>query len=79
MNRNPFKGKQYATSKIYRARPQDIERTVEERPNVPQGIMTKCPSCGKVIYTKLLLKNYKRCDECAIILRFLQMSGLRCC
>ncbi|MDF2845728.1 MAG: hypothetical protein K0R00_4154 [Herbinix sp.] len=64
MNKNPFKTKQYATSKIYRARPQDIERPEEERPNVPQGIMTKCPKCGKVIYTKLLLKNYKRCDEC---------------
>jgi acetyl-CoA carboxylase carboxyl transferase beta subunit len=65
MNKNPFKAKQYATSKIYRARPQDIERAEEEeRPNVPQGIMTKCPNCGKVIYTKLLLKNFKRCDEC---------------
>jgi acetyl-CoA carboxylase carboxyl transferase beta subunit len=66
MNKNPFKSKQYATSKIYHARPLEIEREteVEERPNVPQGIMTKCPNCGKVIYTKLLLKNYKRCDEC---------------
>ncbi|MDF2486604.1 MAG: hypothetical protein K0R46_2772 [Herbinix sp.] len=66
MNKNPFKAKQYATSKIYRARPQDIVRTEveEEKPNVPQGIMTKCPCCGKVIYTKLLLKNFKCCDEC---------------
>jgi acetyl-CoA carboxylase carboxyl transferase beta subunit len=66
MNKNPFKAKQYATSKIYRARPQDIVRNEveEEKPNVPQGIMTKCPCCGKVIYTKLLLKNFKRCDEC---------------
>lgn len=65
MNKNPFKSKRYATSKIYRARPQDTLRTEEEeRPNVPQGIMTKCPKCGKVIYTKLLLKNFKRCDEC---------------
>lgn len=64
MKTNPFKAKQYATSKIYRARPQDIVRAEEERPNVPQGIMTKCPKCGKVIYTKLLLKNFKRCDEC---------------
>ena len=65
MNKNPFKAKQYATSKIYRARPQDIIRSEEEeKPNVPQGIMTKCPKCGKVIYTKLLLKNFKRCDEC---------------
>ena len=61
---NLFKPKQYATSNVYRAKPQDIVRAEEEKPNVPQGIMTKCPSCGKVIYTKLLLKNYKRCDVC---------------
>ncbi len=66
MNKNPFKAKKYATSQIYRARPQDIVRSdaEEEKPNVPQGIMTKCPSCGKVIYTKLLLANFKSCDEC---------------
>ncbi len=29
---------------------------------VPQGIMTKCPRCGKPIYTKLLLKNLKTCE-----------------
>ena len=63
MNKNPFK-KQYATSQIYRAKPQDIVQAEEERPNIPQGIMTKCPKCGKVIYTKLLMKNYKCCDEC---------------
>lgn len=64
MNKNPFKSKHYATSNIYRATPVDTGQPEEERPNVPQGIMTKCPQCGKVIYTKLLLKNYKRCDEC---------------
>lgn len=64
MNKNPFKSKQYATSKIYRARPQDMEKPEVEKPNVPQGIMTKCPHCGKVIYTKLLMKNYKTCDDC---------------
>lgn len=64
MNKNPFKSKQYATSKIYRVRPQDIEKQEDEKPNVPQGIMTKCPKCGKVIYTKLLIKNFKMCDEC---------------
>ncbi len=63
MRTNPFK-KQYATTNIYRARLQDNQQPEEEKPNVPQGIMTKCPKCGKVIYTKLLLKNYKRCDEC---------------
>lgn len=65
MNKNPFKSKHYATSKIvYRETPHEVEQSQEERPNVPQGIMTKCPKCGKVIYTKLLIKNYKRCDEC---------------
>lgn len=63
MRTNPFK-KQYATTNIYRARLQDNQQPEEEKPNVPQGIMTKCPKCGKVVYTKLLLKNYKRCDEC---------------
>lgn len=65
MNRNPFKPKQYATSNIYRAKPQDIVKAEEEKPNVPEGIMTKCPHCGKVIYTKLLTKNNKCCDECS--------------
>ncbi len=65
MNRNPFKPKQYATTSVYRTKPQDIVRTEEDKPNVPEGIMTKCPCCGKVIYTKLLTKNYKSCDECS--------------
>lgn len=64
MSKNPFRTKHYATSKIYRVRPQDIDRPSEEKPNVPQGIMSKCPKCGKAIYTKLLLKNFKSCDEC---------------
>lgn len=64
MRTNPFKHKKYATTNIYRATPQDNQQPEEERPNVPQGIMTKCPKCGKVIYTKQLLKSFKRCDEC---------------
>lgn len=65
MTKNPFKTKHYATSKIYRPSPQYIgQQPEEERPNIPQGIMTKCPQCGKVIYTKLLEKNFKRCEEC---------------
>lgn len=64
MRTNPFKHKHYATTNIYRANPQDNQPAEEERPNVPQGIMTKCPKCGKVIYTKLLIKNFKKCDEC---------------
>lgn len=64
MRKNPFKHKHYATTNIYRAQPQDEHSIEEERPNVPEGIMTKCPCCGKVIYTRLLYKNYKICDDC---------------
>jgi acetyl-CoA carboxylase carboxyl transferase beta subunit len=62
MSRNIFRAKQYATSKVYRSRPSEIKRMEEEKPNVPQGIMTKCPICGKVIYTKLLMKNHMMCE-----------------
>lgn len=63
MKMNPFKAKQYAISQVYRTRPQEIEPQ-DERPNIPEGIMTKCPKCQRVIYTKLLLTNLKCCDEC---------------
>lgn len=62
MSRNLFKAKQYATSKVYRSRPSELKGPEEEKPNVPQGIMTKCPDCGNIIYTKLLMKNYKMCE-----------------
>lgn len=62
MSRNLFKAKQYATSKVYRSRPQELKGPEEDKPNVPQGIMTKCPGCGNVIYTKLLIKNNKMCE-----------------
>lgn len=65
MNKNPFRAKRYATSKIYRAVPSELEHKPEDdKPNVPQGIMTKCPKCGKAIYSKLLNKGYKTCEEC---------------
>ncbi|WP_042459651.1 acetyl-CoA carboxylase, carboxyltransferase subunit beta [Neobacillus dielmonensis] len=32
--------------------------------DVPEGIMTKCPSCKKIMYTKELLKNEKVCLHC---------------
>lgn len=74
MRKNIFKPKHYATSKIYRAAPLDTEKPEEERPNVPEGIMTKCPHCGKVIYTKLLMKNYKSCDECGYYFKVTAME-----
>jgi acetyl-CoA carboxylase carboxyl transferase subunit beta len=32
--------------------------------DVPEGIMTKCPSCKKIMYTKELMKNLKVCLHC---------------
>lgn len=33
--------------------------------DVPEGIMTKCPNCKKIMYTKELTKNLKVCLHCA--------------
>ncbi|MBM4762539.1 acetyl-CoA carboxylase, carboxyltransferase subunit beta [Bacillus sp. B15-48] len=32
--------------------------------DVPEGIMTKCPNCKKIMYTKELIKNLKVCLTC---------------
>jgi acetyl-CoA carboxylase carboxyl transferase subunit beta len=32
--------------------------------DVPEGIMTKCPNCKKIMYTKELVKNLKVCFNC---------------
>lgn len=32
--------------------------------DVPEGILTKCPSCKKIMYTKELTKNLKVCQQC---------------
>ncbi|WP_018662516.1 acetyl-CoA carboxylase, carboxyltransferase subunit beta [Heyndrickxia acidiproducens] len=34
------------------------------RQDVPEGIMSKCPQCGKIMYTKELQKNSKVCLNC---------------
>jgi acetyl-CoA carboxylase carboxyl transferase subunit beta len=47
------KKKRYATIPSERAK-QDI----------PEGIMTKCPSCRTIMYTKELKKNLYVCDSC---------------
>ncbi len=31
---------------------------------VPEGILTKCPNCKKIMYTKELIKNLKVCSHC---------------
>jgi acetyl-CoA carboxylase carboxyl transferase subunit beta len=34
------------------------------RSEVPEGIMTKCPKCKKIMYTKELVKNLRVCMSC---------------
>jgi len=68
MSANPFRPKKYAVTRIYRTRPAEHKAADEEKPVVPQGIMTKCPECGAVIYSKLLMKNLKVC-ECGYYFR----------
>lgn len=35
-----------------------------DKQDVPEGIMTKCPECKKIMYTKDLVKNEKVCSHC---------------
>jgi acetyl-CoA carboxylase carboxyl transferase subunit beta len=51
--KNQVKKKKYATIP-----------TEAAKSDVPEGIMTKCPSCKKIMYTKELLKNEKVCLHC---------------
>lgn len=51
--KNPTKKKKYATIP-----------TEAAKNDVPEGIMTKCPSCKKIMYTKELNKNLKVCLNC---------------
>ncbi|WP_174729554.1 acetyl-CoA carboxylase, carboxyltransferase subunit beta [Mesobacillus harenae] len=48
------KKKKYATI------PSDLTKQ-----DVPEGIMTKCPNCKKIMYTKELNKNFKVCFHCS--------------
>jgi acetyl-CoA carboxylase carboxyl transferase subunit beta len=45
--------------KKYATIPQEAAKS-----DVPEGIMTKCPSCKKILYTKELVKNSKVCLHC---------------
>ena len=52
-SKNNVKKKKYATIP---------SETVKN--DVPEGIMSKCPSCKKIMYTKELVKNLKVCLHC---------------
>lgn len=52
-SKNPTKKKKYAQIP-----------TETAKNDVPEGIMSKCPSCKKIMYTKELMKNLKICLHC---------------
>jgi acetyl-CoA carboxylase carboxyl transferase subunit beta len=53
--KNHTKKRKYATITI---------PTETAKNDVPEGIMTKCPLCKKIMYTKELVKNVKVCLHC---------------
>ncbi|MPQ43904.1 acetyl-CoA carboxylase, carboxyltransferase subunit beta [Clostridium tarantellae] len=40
------------------------ENEIEERPNIPNGMWSKCNNCGKIIYTEDLKNNLQVCSNC---------------
>lgn len=68
MKKNLFKKTKYATAGVVQpATINDNEYNDDDdeyKPNVPEGILVKCPCCAKTIYTKDLLKKFKICDDC---------------
>ena len=41
------------------------EETTPRKKSVPEGLWTKCPSCGHVVYTKALHENLSVCPKCS--------------
>lgn len=62
MRANLFKKTKYATADI--AKYKNLKEIEQSKPNVPDGILIKCPLCGKSLYIKELIKNYRICNEC---------------
>jgi acetyl-CoA carboxylase carboxyl transferase subunit beta len=36
----------------------------QTKKDIPEGLWTKCPECGEIIYVKELEKNYNTCNSC---------------
>ncbi len=52
--------------------------TERNKQDVPEGIMTKCPECKKIMYTKDLNKNKKVCSICGHHLRMNAKERIEC-
>lgn len=65
MLKDLFKKSQYATvSKV-----SFDEAIIEERPNIPSGMWSKCDECRNIVYTEDLDSNLEVCNNCGFHLR----------
>ncbi|MEG2018398.1 MAG: acetyl-CoA carboxylase, carboxyltransferase subunit beta [Clostridium sp.] len=65
MLKDLFKKSQYATvSKV-----SFDDEIIEERPNIPSGMWSKCEDCGNIVYTEDLDSNLDVCNKCGFHLR----------
>lgn len=65
MLKDLFKKSQYATvSKV-----SFDEEIIEEKPNIPSGMWSKCQDCGNIVYTEDLDSNLDVCNKCGFHLR----------
>lgn len=65
MLKDLFKKSQYATvSKV-----SFDEEIIEEGPNIPSGMWSKCQDCGNIVYTEDLDSNLDVCSKCGFHLR----------
>ncbi|UOF92658.1 acetyl-CoA carboxylase, carboxyltransferase subunit beta [Fodinisporobacter ferrooxydans] len=57
----------YATiqsNEIARSAQDRVNSAQQAREQIPEGLMTKCKSCGEILFTKELEKNLKTCPKC---------------
>lgn len=65
MLKDLFKKTQYITvSKV-----SFDDEIIEERPNIPSGMWSKCHDCGNIVYTEDLDSNLDVCNKCGFHLR----------
>lgn len=65
MLKDLFKKSQYATvSKV-----SFDEDVIEDKPNIPSGMWSKCDDCGNIVYTEDLDSNLDVCNKCGFHLR----------
>lgn len=46
-------------------------------PSVPEGLWTKCPICGKLVYTEDITQNYNVCPKCDYYFRLDAYSRIK--